>query len=504
MAFAPALRAAGRVLRGRPDGVLPAFLLTPAISAVVRVVTLAGIATAYAHLEFTGRLRSVRADLAARDLDPPDPNTEPEAFADWMEGIVPVLETLVTPTTVGILAVTAAASLLLFVVLSSVATAAQLAACRGTLDDDRGTTAALHGARRHWRPILGLLLLEVALWVLVTGLAVGGVALGVAVSPLLGLLVGLVAAVVWIVAAIAIGFLFAFAPVAAVVDDVGASDALRGAAGYVRADPVDAVVYGVLAVGVIGTLYALAAVAGEAAGLLVGVGSFLFVGPVLSLTKTALYVRHVDSIAPPAAPDRPLRRQVVDGLGRGLEELVRFVRRSPAAVAGSALLFVAGIGLGWGLAAPYEGVVTTSIDGRLEGHFPPTAAAFFAANNWTVAVASGFGGLALAVPAAVSMLFNGTVLGVYGRLEVAPAELLAFVAPHGLLELPAIVVSGALGLSLGASAWRTGRGRASMRELADAVDRGFWVLVGVGVLLVLAGLIEGFVSPYYYRPFVGG
>lgn len=93
--------------------------------------------------------------------------------------------------------------------------------------------------------------------------------------------------------------------------------------------------------------------------------------------------------------------------------------------------------------------------------------------------------------------------GVYGRLEAAPAELVAFVVPHGVLEVSAIVLAGALGLSLGATAWRRVRGRASRRELADAVDRGFWVLVGLAVVLVVAGLIEGFVSPYYYRPSLG-
>lgn len=503
MSFAPALRAADRALRGRPDGLLPAFLLTPAVSAVVRVVTLAGLATAYAYLEVTGRLAALRADLVDRDLEPPDPETEPESFAEWLEGFGPLLEPLVTPTTVGVLAATVVASLLLFVVLSAVATAAQLAACRATLDDERGTTAAIRGARRHWLAILGLLVVEFGLWLLVTGVAVAATALGFIVSPVLGLLVGLVAALGWIVAAVAIGLLFAFAPVVAVVEGVGPLDALGGAAGFVRSNAVDAVVYCALAVGSLGVLYSLAALSPEAGGVLIGVGSFLLVSPVLALTKTALYARDVDGVSPPAPPATSLRRQLGGGLRRGLAEPGRFVRDSPGAVAVSALLFVGGIGLGWLLAAPYEGVVTASIEGRLEGHSPPTAALFFAANNWTVSVGSAFGGLALAVPSALSMVFNGTVFGVYGRLEAAPVELVAFVLPHGLLEVPAIVLAGGLGLSLGATAWRRVRGRASRRELADAVDRGFRVLVGLGVVLCVAGLVEGFVSPYYYRPFLG-
>jgi len=38
--------------------------------------------------------------------------------------------------------------------------------------------------------------------------------------------------------------------------------------------------------------------------------------------------------------------------------------------------------------------------------------------------------------------------------------------------------------------------------LADTLERAFWVLVGIGMVLAVAALIEGFVSPYYYRPFL--
>lgn len=318
VAFAPALRAAVRALRGRPDGILPAFLLTPAVSAIVRVVTLAGLATAYAYLEVTGRLVAVRADLAARDLQPPDPEAEPEAFAEWAEGIQPLLETLVTPTTVVVLAVTVVASLVVFALLSAAATAAQVAACRATLDDDRGTTAAIRGSERHWRAILGLLVLEVSLWLLVTGGAVGATALGVLVSPILGVLVGLVAALVWIVVAVAIGLLFAFAPVVAVVDGVGPAATLGGTARFVRSNAIDAVVYCLLAVATLGLLYSLAALSPEAGGVLVAVGSFVVVSPVLVLTKTALYARDGDAVSPPAAPERSLRGQVGSrGASRG-------------------------------------------------------------------------------------------------------------------------------------------------------------------------------------------
>lgn len=498
MALSPAVRAAIAVLRRRTDDLLPAFLLTPAVSAVALV----GVALAYAHLELTGRLERFRSELADRQLDPPDPNAEPEAFAEWVDGIAPLLESLLTPTTVGILAVTGLLSLVVGVVLTAVATAAQLAACRATLDDERGTTAAIRGAGRHWRPILEVLVVEFLLWVVLTGIAVAIVAAVALSSPIAGALAGLVVALLWLGAVVAIRLVFAFAPVIAVVDDAGVAGAVGDGVRFVRSAPADAVSYALLAVVVLGVLASLAAFGAEA-GVVVGVLSFIVVAPALSLTKTALYTRHVDSISPPSNPDRSLTGQVGGGLRRGLGETVGFVRETPGVTLLSAALFVGGVALGWLLAAPYDGVVSASIESRLEGHFPPTAAVLFGANNWTVAVGSALSGLALAVPAAITLVFNGATFGVYSRLEVDPMELFAFVAPHGVLELPALVVAGALGLSLGATAWRTYRGRESVSHLADAIDRAFWVLVGLGVVLAVAALLEGFVSPYYYRFLLG-
>ena len=42
-------------------------------------------------------------------------------------------------------------------------------------------------------------------------------------------------------------------------------------------------------------------------------------------------------------------------------------------------------------------------------------------------------------------------------------------------------------------------GHEPVSYLADAIERGFRVLDGMGVMLAVAALLEGFVSPYYYR-----
>ena len=61
-------------------------------------------------------------------------------------------------------------------------------------------------------------------------------------------------------------------------------------------------------------------------------------------------------------------------------------------------------------------------------------------------------GLALGVYPAFSMLFNGLIIGVVGVLSVENSSLATFLAgilPHGIFEIPALLLGAAIGLRLG-------------------------------------------------------
>jgi uncharacterized membrane protein SpoIIM required for sporulation len=500
MNFGNALRAVVAVFRTRPDELLPVYFLSPAIVQMTRVVSFLGVGLAYAYLATTGRLARFRAELRAADRKPPGPGASIEAYRQWFDQAAPAFEVLFPAEVLAALAATALASVTVFVVLYAAATAAQLSCCRGTLDDESGTEAAIAGAGRHWRTMLGLVLLQVLAFVVVTALAAAPV---VAVaSPAAAVLVGLVVGLVWLAALAALRVLFVFAAVAAVVDDEGVRNALGGAAGFVRANVGATLAYVAAAVGVLGVVNAVSALLGPGNGPVAALLGVVLVSPLLDLLKTALYGDHAGGVSPPSPPAATVTEQLRAGIRRGLRTTRGFVAARPGLNALAAALVVAGFAAGWALAAPYEGLATASVDARLQDHSPPTAAATFATNNLSVAVGSALSGLALGVPAGVSLLFNGALLGVLGRLEAVPAELLAFVVPHGVVEIPALVVAGALGLSLGATGWRAARGRIGRRALADSLEEAFWVLVGVAALLAVAGLVEGFVSPYYCRPFL--
>jgi uncharacterized membrane protein SpoIIM required for sporulation len=85
------------------------------------------------------------------------------------------------------------------------------------------------------------------------------------------------------------------------------------------------------------------------------------------------------------------------------------------------------------------------------------------------------------------------VLGAAQYYGVAPL-LWSFVSPHGYLELTCIVIAGAAGLMLGNALLRPGL-QLRREALARAARRAVELVAGAAPVLVVAGLIEGFISP---------
>ncbi|HEY1298659.1 MAG TPA: stage II sporulation protein M [Chloroflexota bacterium] len=127
----------------------------------------------------------------------------------------------------------------------------------------------------------------------------------------------------------------------------------------------------------------------------------------------------------------------------------------------------------------------------------PGMATLIFTNNIQVAFLAFAGGVLFGLGTVYVLVSNGLMLGsVLGAAQaygVTPL-LWSFISPHGFLELTCIVIAGAAGLMLGDALLRPGL-LLRREALARAARRAVELVLGAAPVLVVAGLIEGFVSP---------
>lgn len=134
----------------------------------------------------------------------------------------------------------------------------------------------------------------------------------------------------------------------------------------------------------------------------------------------------------------------------------------------------------------------------------PFASTAIMTNNISVSLAACATGIFAGVGTIYMMVFNGLLLGVIGGACLRAGmslQLWSFVAPHGTLELPAIFIAGGAGLVLARGILAPGT-LPRRDAIAAAGATAIRLLLGVLPMLVLAGLIEGFISPTDVAPSV--
>ena len=127
----------------------------------------------------------------------------------------------------------------------------------------------------------------------------------------------------------------------------------------------------------------------------------------------------------------------------------------------------------------------------------PLASSAIMTNNMSV----GFTTFALGITGGLGtiymMAYNGLLIGVIGVacwLSGMSLQLWSFVAPHGVLELPAIFIAGGAGLRIAQGLLFPGV-LPRRDSLARAGTEAVQLLLGTIPILIIAGLIEAFVSP---------
>lgn len=127
----------------------------------------------------------------------------------------------------------------------------------------------------------------------------------------------------------------------------------------------------------------------------------------------------------------------------------------------------------------------------------PLAASSILTNNLSVSFTTFALGVTAGIGTIWMLVLNGLMIGTVGAATWHAGmalQLWSFVAPHGVLELPAIFIAGGAGLELARGLLFPGllkRGD----SLAHAGKRAVGLVLGIVPLLIVAGTIEGFLSP---------
>lgn len=124
-----------------------------------------------------------------------------------------------------------------------------------------------------------------------------------------------------------------------------------------------------------------------------------------------------------------------------------------------------------------------------------TLATFLFTHNAQIAIFAFALGIAFCLPSAFLMAYNGCMLGAMFALFAAQGlgpNFGAWVFVHGVTELFAITLAGAAGFHVGWSMAFPGA-KTRLAAAESAGRRGGVVMIGVVIMLFIAGLLEGFV-----------
>ena len=148
-----------------------------------------------------------------------------------------------------------------------------------------------------------------------------------------------------------------------------------------------------------------------------------------------------------------------------------------------------------------SGVIETIKQGETWFDTPPAArpfaSSFIMTNNIRVTLLCFAGGVLVGIPTVLVLLQNGLQIGALAGLTQVygiHGALWSFVAAHGFLELSVIFISGGAGLYLARGIVQPGL-RSRRESIAEAGRTATLIACGCVPLLMIAGTLEGFVSP---------
>ena len=134
---------------------------------------------------------------------------------------------------------------------------------------------------------------------------------------------------------------------------------------------------------------------------------------------------------------------------------------------------------------------------EVEDAMMPMMSSRIISNNVQVTFMAFAGGIAAGLGTVLTLVFNGVSLGAAAGVFANHRQSLhlwTFVVGHGAIELTAICIAGGAGLWMGSALLLPGR-RTRMQVLVERGREAVSLIGGTTMMLLVAGSIEGFISP---------
>jgi stage II sporulation protein M len=149
------------------------------------------------------------------------------------------------------------------------------------------------------------------------------------------------------------------------------------------------------------------------------------------------------------------------------------------------------------------GLMTEGIFEDIQSEYSAVIAANIFINNLQASTILFIGGAAFGLITLLVLSINGFVIGIFVefiRQEQGLCFVLAGILPHGIFEIPALLLAAMFGVLLGKELWNELHG--SGDAIAVAEQNGKRFLVYVLPLLGIAAIIEGFITPEIIQLFI--
>lgn len=127
----------------------------------------------------------------------------------------------------------------------------------------------------------------------------------------------------------------------------------------------------------------------------------------------------------------------------------------------------------------------------------PLMSSFIMVNNISVSLKAFVFGITLGLGTIYVLFQNGALLGALTALVYMYGDPIGFwslILPHGVIELSAIFIAGASGLIIGKSILLSGE-YPRKHSLINGTKKAVSLIMGIVVMLIIAGIIEGFFTP---------